>query len=120
MLPIFYQIWDASTYSGKIEIMWRIQKGGLSASDLDSLQKINPTIQLDLESDHCADRVYSFSIIESLSEDLIRVFDFFCTQKYLSSLVSLHSAQEGGEHVNLDIFVNYVTKKGRDPHLFSC
>lgn len=120
MLPIFYQIWDASTYSGKIEIMWRIKKERLSASDLDSLQKINPSIQLDLESDHCADRVYSFSITESLLEDLIRVFDFFCTQKYLSSLVSLHIAQEGGERVNLDVFVNYVTKKGREPHLFSC
>ena len=100
--------------------MRRIQKGRLSVSDLASLKKINPDIEMDLESDHCADRVYSFSIAGSLSEDLIRVFDFFCTQKYLSSLVSLHIAQEGGEHVNLDVFVNYVTKKGRDPHLFSC
>ena len=100
--------------------MWRIQKGGLSVSDLASLKKINPDIEMDLERDHCADRVYSFSITKSLLEDLIRVFDFFCTQKYLSSLVSLHIAQEGGEHVNLDVFVNYVTKKGREPHLFSC
>ena len=61
--------------------MWRIKKERLSASDLDSLQKINPSIQLDLESDHCADRVYSFSIAGSLSEDLIRVFDFFLYSK---------------------------------------
>ena len=100
--------------------MWRIKKERLSASDLDSLQKINPSIQLDLESDPCADRVYSFSITESLSEDLIRVFDFFCTQKSLLILESLHIAQEGGERVNLDVFVNYLSKKGREPHLFSC
>lgn len=120
MLPIFYQIWDASTYSGKIEIMRRIQKGRLSVSDLASLQKINPDIEMDLERDHCADRVYSFSITKSLSEDLIRLFDFFCTQKSLLILESLHIAQEGWEVVNLDTFVNYLTKKGSDPHLFPC
>lgn len=75
--------------------MWRIKKERLSASDLDSLQKINPSIQLDLESDHCADRVYSYVAVEYLIEHLIRIIDFLFLHKKLDVLDSIHILAEG-------------------------
>lgn len=120
MLPIFYQIWDASTYSGKIEIMWRIKKERLSASDLDSLQKINPSIQLDLESDHCADRVYSYVAVEYLTEHLIRIIDFLFLHKKLDALDSIHILAEGWSKKSLESFIGYLDAHGISSELFMC
>ena len=95
MLPIFYQHCDCSTISGKVEVMWRMRNASLlNLEHIKSIENLD-RIDIDSDSDHLADRIYSYVAVEYLPEHLIRIIDFLFLHKKLDALDSIHILAEG-------------------------
>lgn len=120
MLPIFYQQCDCSTISGKVEVMWRMRNASLF--NLEYIKSIEnwDCVDIDSDSDHLADRIYSYVAVEYLTEHLIRIIDFLFLHKKLDVLDSIHILAEGWSKKSLESFIGYLDAHGISSELFMC
>lgn len=120
MLPIFYQQCGCSTISGKVEVMWRMRNASLlNFEQIKSIENWG-RIDIDSDSDHLADRIYSYVAVEYLTEHLIRIIDFLLLHKKLDALDSIHILAEGWSNKSLESFIGYLDAHGISSELFMC